>query len=216
MDADFNPLTWELEQTETLKKLADHYGWDEDNSKYKQENLKGIQAWGKLKLNEMLGKGGEKGKKLNKSSLVWESIHEISAKGWDEAKSALQKIKGGAWVSDRRCAQSTSQGLVARRFMMEDLKAGKRYLGRLTDYQNGKFMLQRGIVEDIGPQGEDSDDDDQDEDGEDGEDDTTKEQAAEARRGAEAPGEGQKKAAAAAPEEAAPVAAPSKKRRARK
>ena len=99
-DADFNPLTWELEQIETLKKLADHYGWDEDNSTKYKVKLKGIQAWGKLKLNEMLGKGGEK-KKLTNSSLVWECIHEISAKGWDEAKSALQKIKGGAWVSDR-------------------------------------------------------------------------------------------------------------------
>lgn len=50
-------LGWELDQLAKLKRLADAYGWDEDTPQYKAK-VKQLQALGKQRLVEALGKGG--------------------------------------------------------------------------------------------------------------------------------------------------------------
>ena len=99
-DDDADPLDWELEQLQKLKRLAQAYGWGEDHSQYKAK-LKGIQAQGKERLSAALRKkqGGEQKKA---GSIIWESCGEFKAKGFDEAKAQLKKIADGIWVHDRR------------------------------------------------------------------------------------------------------------------
>ena len=53
-------LGWELDQLAKLKRLADAYGWDEDTPQYKAK-VKQLQALGKQRLVEALGKGGGEG-----------------------------------------------------------------------------------------------------------------------------------------------------------
>ena len=66
-DDDADPLDWELEQLQKLKRLAQAYGWWEDHSQYKAK-LKGIQAQGKERLSAALRKkqgGGEEEGRLD-------------------------------------------------------------------------------------------------------------------------------------------------------
>ena len=146
-DDDADPLDWELEQLQKLKRLAQAYGWGEDHSQYKAK-LKGIQAQGKERLSAALRKkqGGEKKKA---GSIIWESCGEFKAKGFDEAKAQLEKIAEGTWMPDRRCPESRSEGMVVRRFKCEDKKAGKVFTARLINLSKGDFRMQRGNVEDI-------------------------------------------------------------------
>ena len=54
---DDDHLGWELAQLEKLRRLADAYGWEEDSPQYKAK-LKQVQALGKQRLADALGKGG--------------------------------------------------------------------------------------------------------------------------------------------------------------
>ena len=74
---------------------------------------------------------------------------EFKAKDWTEAKYKLVKVHSGEWEPDRRCAQSTSGGLVVRRFKCKDKGEGLLYLARIINLQGGSWRLQRGIVEDL-------------------------------------------------------------------
>ena len=74
---------------------------------------------------------------------------EFKAKDWTEAKYKLVKVLSGEWEPDRRCAQSTSGGLVVRRFKCKDKGEGLLYLARIINLQGGSWRLQRGIVEDL-------------------------------------------------------------------
>jgi len=125
-----DPLDWELEQVQKLKRLAEAYGWGEDHPQYKAK-LKGIQAQGKLRDVAALRK--KQGEKKKAGSITWESCGEFNAKGFDEAKAQLKKIADGIWVPDRRSPESRSEGMVVRRFKCEDKKAGKVYTARLID-----------------------------------------------------------------------------------
>ena len=87
-----DPLDWELEQVQKLKRLAQAYGWGEDHPQYKAK-LKGIQAQGKLRDVAALRK--KQGEKKKAGSLVWESCGEVKAKGFDEAKAHLKMIADG-------------------------------------------------------------------------------------------------------------------------
>ena len=205
-------LGWELAQLDKLKLLAASYGWDEETPQYKQK-LKQVQALGKQRLAIALGKGGCNNNKVKAKPMVWESKLEFKATGWDKAKEQLQKIGVGDWKADRRCPQTSSGGMVVRRFMLTDQEAGKVYLARIIDLQGGKWRLQRGNVEDMEPDeisvSDDEEEDDPDEDdGEEGED-----KEAAQRRGAAAPA---KKAARVAPAAAPPPEAAVEGKRKRK
>ena len=212
-DDDADPLDWELEQLQKLKRLAEAYGWGEDHPQYKAK-LKGIQAQGKERLSAALRKkqGGEKKKA---GSITWESCGEIKAKGFDEAKAQLKNISEGTWVPDRRCPESRSEGMVVRRFKCTDKKAGKVFTARLIDLSKGDFRMQRGNVEDI-PQEEPASEPPSDTE-KDGEEDADAESEGDAgpssRRGAEAPAKRSASAAAKPPEPAAAVGKRPRKQR---
>ena len=155
---DDDHLGWELAQLEKLRRLADAYGWEEDSPQYKAK-LKQVQALCKQRLADALGKGGGKEPKEKKTQYVWESCLEFSAKGWEEAKEKLEKVHSGHWDPDRRCPQTTSGGMVVRRFMCQDKSEGKTYLARLIDLQGNKWRLQRGNVEEFTPVEEERADD---------------------------------------------------------
>ena len=138
--ADDDHLGWELDQLAKLKRLADAYGWDEEDAKYKAK-LKQLQALGKQRIAEALGKGGGKEPKVKGGPYVWESCLEFKAKDWDEAKGKLQQVHSGLWHPDRRCPQTSTGGLVARRFICRDNEEGKAYLARVIDIQAGKWRL---------------------------------------------------------------------------
>ena len=195
-----DPLDWELEKIEKLKRLADAYGWDEDHKEYKAK-LKGIQALGKARLNAQLGK--KKQGKTPATGLVWEACGEFKANDFSEARKKLTMVKAGDWKVDRRCPQSTSGGMVARRFILVDKKAKKAYLARLISLGDKDFRIQRGLVQDL-----DEEEDALDDDPDGGEDDAGEDDGSRAgepsRRGAAAP-KGKGKAAAAAPPEEAPT-----------
>ena len=163
---DDDALGWELAQLQKLKLIAEAYGWDEDDPKYKAK-LKQVQALGKQRLADTLkGKGGRGGKS---QAIKWVTVGEIKAKTYDEAKAGLQDIWKGVWVPDRRCAQSTTGGMTVRRFKSMDKATGTLYLGRIIDLQGGKYKLQSGGVdepaeekkseEDAGSTADDDDDD---------------------------------------------------------
>ena len=145
---DNDVLGWELDQLKKLKRLAEEYGWDEEDPKYKAR-LKQVQALGKQRALDALGKGGGKEPKGPKTTYAWESCMEFKAKDWTEAKYKLVKVHSGEWEPDRRCAQSTSGGLVVRRFKCKDKGEGLLYLARIINLQGGSWRLQRGIVEDL-------------------------------------------------------------------
>ena len=203
-------LGWELAQLDKLKLLAASYGWDEDTPQYKQK-LKQVQALGKQRLAIALGKGGCNNNKVKAKPMVWESKLEFKATGWDKAKEQLQKLGVGDWKADRRCPQTSSGGMVVRRFMLTDQEAGKVYLARIIDLQGGKWRLQRGNVEGMEPDEGSDDEEEDDPDEDDGEEGEDKEAAQ--RRGAAAPA---KKAARAAPAAAPPPEAAVEGKRKRK
>ena len=195
-----DPLDWELEKIEKLKRLADAYGWDEDHKEYKAK-LKGIQALGKARLNAQLGK---KQGKTPATGLVWEACGEFKANDFSEARKKLTMVKaGGDWKVDRRCPQSTSGGMVARRFILVDKKEKKAYLARLISLGDKNFRIQRGLVQDLEEE-ENALDDDPDGGEDDAEEDDGSGAGEPSRRGAAAP-KGKGKAAAAAPPEEAPT-----------
>ena len=92
---DNDVLGWELDQLKKLKRLAEEYGWDEEDPKYKAR-LKQVQALGKQRALDALGKGGGKEPKGPKTTYVWESCMEFKAKDWTEAKYKLVKL-GPLW-----------------------------------------------------------------------------------------------------------------------
>jgi hypothetical protein len=204
-------LGWELDQLAKLKRLADAYGWDEDTPQYKAK-VKQLQALGKQRLADALGKGGGKEPKAKAPSYVWESCLEFTAKGWDEAKLKLDKVHTGDWLPDRRCPQTTSGGMVVRRFLCTDTTEGKRYLARLLDLTGGKWRLQRGNVEEADKEDKESDDEDDGKEGEEGGDGEEGGGPSE-RRGTAAPAKKARPAAAAAP---APAPAATMGKRVRK
>ena len=208
---DCDILGWELDQLKKLKLLAEAYGWDEEDPKYKAK-LKQVQQLGKQRAAEALGKGGGKEAKAPRKAYIWESMLEFKAKDWDEAKTKLQKIHTGEWHPDRRCPQSESGGLVTRRFKCTDKEEGMIYLARIIASSPGNWLLQRGIVETMDEE-EPSDDekppDDDDDDGEEGGAGPSK-----GRRGAGPPAKKVKAASAAAPAPA-PAAAAGKRGRKR-
>ena len=206
--APFDVLGWELNQLAKLKRLADAYGWDEDTPQYKAK-VKQLQALGKQRLVEALGRGGGKEPKAKAGPYVWESCLEFTAKGWDEAKLKLDKVHTGDWLPDRRCPQTTSGGMVVRRFLCTDTTEGKRYLARLLDLTGGKWRLQRGNVEEADKESDDEDDGEEGEEGGDGEEGAGPSK----RRGAAAPAKKARPAAAAAP---APAPAATTGKRVRK
>jgi len=110
-------------------------------------------------------------------------------------------VKLGDWKVDRRCPQSTSGGMVARRFILVDKKAKKACLARLISLGDKDFRIQRGLVQDL-----DEEEDALDDDPDGGEDDAGEDDGSRAgepsRRGAAAPKCKGKSAAAAAPEAA--------------
>ena len=82
---------------------------------------------------------------------------------WDaqrQAKEKLENIHSGHWDPDRRCPQTSSGGMVARRFMCQDKSEGKTYLARLIDLQGNKWRLQRGNEEELTPVEEERAEDD--------------------------------------------------------
>ena len=211
---DCDILGWELDQLKKLKLLAEAYGWDEEDPKYKAK-LKQVQQLGKQRAAEALGKGGGKEAKAPRKAYLWEGMLEFKARDWDEAKTKLQKIHTGEWHPDRRCPQSESGGLVTRRFKCTDKEEGMIYLARIIASSPGNWLLQRGIVETMETMDEEepSDDekppDDDDDDGEEGGAGPSK-----GRRGAGPPAKKVKAASAAAPDPA-PAAAAGKRGRKR-
>ena len=211
---DCDILGWELDQLKKLKLLAEAYGWDEEDPKYKAK-LKQVQQLGKQRAAEALGKGGGKEAKAPRKAYIWESMLGFKARDWDEAKTKLQKIHTGEWHPDRRCPQSESGGLVTRRFKCTDKEEGMIYLARIIASSPGNWLLQRGIVETMETMDEEepSDDekppDDDDDDGEEGGAGPSK-----GRRGAGPPAKKVKAASAAAPDPA-PAAAAGKRGRKR-
>ena len=172
---------------------------------------KQVQALGKQRLADALGKGGGKEPKAKTRPYVWESILEFKAESWDEAKTKLQKVHTGIWLPDRRCPQTTSGGMVVRRFKPTDKAGGKVYLARILDLQGGSWRLQRGNVEDNDP--EETDDEDEKDNG--GGDDSDEEGGRDdaERRGAAPPAKRARKVAAEAP---VPAPAPPVGKRERK
>ena len=67
---DNDVLGWELDQLKKLKRLAEEYGWDEEDPKYKAR-LKQVQALGKQRALDALGKGGRKEPKGPKTTYAW-------------------------------------------------------------------------------------------------------------------------------------------------
>ena len=206
-------LGWELDQLAKLKLLKEAYGWDEEDPKYKAK-LKQVQQLGKQRAAEALGKVGGKEAKAPKKTYTWESILDFKAKDWDEAKTKLQKITSkGEWQPDRRCPQTQSGGMVTRRFKCPVKDDAMVYLARIVDKQDGNWLLQRGIMEDMD---EDEPSDDEKDDKDKNDDDSEEEGGGgpSGRRGAAAPSAKKAKgAAAAAP---APAPAPSAGKRGRK
>ena len=157
-------------------------------------------------------RGGGKEPKAKAGPYVWESCLEFTAKGWDEAKLKLDKVHTGDWLPDRRCPQTTSGGMVVRRFLCTDTTEGKRYLARLLDLTGGKWRLQRGNVEEADKEDKESDDEDDGKEGEEGGDGEEGGGPSE-RRGTAAPAKKARPAAAAAP---APAPAATMGKRVRK
>ena len=162
--------------------------------------LKGIQALGKARLNAQLGK--KKQGKTPATGLVWEACGEFKANDFSKARKKLTMVKAGDWKVDRRCPQSTSGGMVARRFILVAKKEKKAYLARLISLGDRNFRIQRGLVQDLEEE-EDALDDDPDGGEDDAEEDDGSGAGEPSRRGAAAP-KGKGKSAAAAAPEAAP------------
>lgn len=210
---DNDVLGWELDQLKKLKRLAEEYGWDEEDPKYKAR-LKQVQALGKQRALDALGKGGGKEPKGPKTTYAWESCMEFKAKDWTEAKYKLVKVHSGEWEPDRRSAQSTSGGLVVRRFKCKDKGEGLLYLARIINLQGGSWRLQRGIVEDLveeEPSDSDHDkaEDDDEDDGEAGP------SGASERRGTEPPAKKAPRVAPAAAAEPEPAVEAKRQRKQR-
>ena len=100
-DDDADPLDWELEQLQKLKRLAQAYGWGGDHSQYKAK-LKGIQAQGKERLSAALRKkqGGEKKKA---GSIIYLGVQRCDPLALARRDSTdAQGVRGRAAASSRR------------------------------------------------------------------------------------------------------------------
>ena len=217
MDADDDDvLGWELDQLQKLKRLADAYGWDDDSPQYKAK-LKQVQQLAKQRTVGLLGKGGKE-PKGKASKIDWQFTLDFKAKDWDEAKGKLAQVHSGSqgWLPDRRSAQSTTGGMVTRRFICKDTTEGKTYLARIINLNNGSWKLQSGGVEDL-DQEEEKEESSSEETPEPTEPDVEEAAGGESsRRGAAAPGRKSRlaPAPAAAPAAASAVKPATRKRRA--
>ena len=139
---------------------------------------------------------------------------EFKAKDWTEAKYKLVKVHSGEWEPDRRCAQSTSGGLVVRRFKCKDKGEGLLYLARIINLQAGSWRLQRGIVEDLVEE-EPSDSDHEKAEDDDEDDGEAGPSGASERRGTEPPAKKAPRVAPAAAAEPEPAVEAKRQRKQR-
>ena len=211
---DNDVLGWELDQLKKLKRLAEEYGWDEEDPKYKAR-LKQVQALGKQRALDALGKGGGRNPRAPRRRTLGKAAWSSRPRTGRRPSTSLSSlVHSGEWEPDRRCAQSTSGGLVVRRFKCKDKGEGLLYLARIINLQGGSWRLQRGIVEDLveeEPSDSDHDkaEDDDEDDGEAGP------SGASERRGTEPPAKKAPRVAPAAAAEPEPAVEAKRQRKQR-